>query len=195
MLTWSSPERFRHIDEFLVETEARREQRRPMDLERDQFLKELHRAGLVTHELAGGEEDVARPALLDLLDDLVGGATAPAVVAVQPPLGAEVTGVGAAARLLDDVRTVKDVVLPVEQIPARRRQTVEARNLLASVEPLQALRRGVREHLWKDLLPFADANGVGVVGHLLVVEGCMGPAHQNGNPFLAEPVGNLEGPE
>ena len=183
------------VEEFRVETEARRKQGGPAHLERNQGFQQRHRARLVAHELAGGEEDVAAAAALDFLDHLLDRAVAVSVIAVQAALGAEIASVGTAAGLLDNERPVEHVMPGIEQIPARGRHAREAGGLVAPVELLQPPGGGVFQHFGEDVFRLPDADAVGMVGHLVAVEGRVGPAHQNRDLLIPELVGDLVGPQ
>lgn len=87
------------------------------------------------------------------------------------------------------------VLARIEQVPARRRHAAERRGGLPAVEPLQPPRGGVREHAGEDLLGLAEADGVGMLGDLLGVEGRMRAAHQDGDVPVPEPPRDLVAPQ
>jgi hypothetical protein len=117
----------REIEVGRVETEVRGDQRGPADLQGDQRLHQSHGVCPVARELARREEDVPASAAANVVRDLLDGAGPVSEVPVQAALGAEVAGVGAASRVLDDVRPVEDVLRRIEQVPSQPGQAVERR--------------------------------------------------------------------
>ena len=143
-------------------------------------------------EVAVTEENVARAAMFDFLDDF-GNRPAPVIVAEQESLGAEVAAERAAPRRNDGEGPEWAIAPQVQQVVTRHGQAGQVGKQLGPIARAQSSTKSILQNPGPDTFGLPDADGIAMFSRLIRMEEGVWAAQDDRLAAPAELIGDVVG--